>query len=91
MDGFDGRLRLQRFIYLLQTFDIYLGYEFSRYIRGPYCSTLSTCWFALRGIYDKIPAGKAGFESPSVQKRFERFQKFIGGREGDAKFLEIAA
>lgn len=33
MDGFDGRLRLQRFICLLQTFDIYLGYEFSWYIR----------------------------------------------------------
>lgn len=91
MDGFDDRLRLQKFIYLLQTFNIYLGYEFSWYIRGPYCSTLSTHGFALREIYDRIPARKVRFESLSVQKRFERFQKFIKGRESDIKFLEVAA
>ena len=91
MDEFDDRLRLQKFIYLLQTFDIYLGYDFSWYIRGPYCSTLSTCGFALRAVYDKIPEEKIRFVDSTVQKRFERFQKFISGHEGDAEFLEIAA
>jgi uncharacterized protein YwgA len=91
MDEFDDRLRLQKFIYLLQTFDIYLGYDFSWYIRGPYCSTLSTCGFALREIYDKIPTKKIRFEDPAAQKKFMRFQDFIKGHESDVRFLEIAA
>ena len=91
MDMFDDRLRLQKFIYLLQTFDIYLGYDFSWYIRGPYCSTLSTCGFALKHIYNKIPGKKIRFSDPAVQERFKKFQKFIKGHETNPEFLEIAA
>ena len=91
MSTFDDRLRLQKLIYLLQTFGIYLGYDFSWYIRGPYCSTLSTNGFALRDIYSKIPSGKVKFENPSVQQKFEKFQNFIKDRTVDEQFLEIAA
>ena len=91
MDTFDERLRLQKLIYLLQTFGIYLGYDFSWHIRGPYCSTLSTHGFALRDIYDKIPRGQIKFENPSVQKKFVKFQAFIKNRTVNEQFLEIAA
>ena len=91
MDTFNERLRLQKFIYLLQMFGIYLGYDFSWYIRGPYCSTLSAHGFALRGIYNKIPQDKVRFENPVVQKKFKRFQDFIKDRIDDVEFLEIAA
>ena len=92
MDSFDGRLRLQKFVYLLQTFDVYLGYDFSWYIRGPYCSTLATCGFGLVGMYNKIPDGeKVKFVDSSVQDRFERFAEFISGKEHDTDYLEIAA
>ena len=87
MTGFDYRSSSTYF----RQFDIYLGYDFSWYIRGPYCSTLSTCGFALRAVYDKIPKKKIRFVDLAVQKRFERFQEFIRGHEGDAEFLEIAA
>ncbi len=91
MDTFNDRLQLHKFIYLLQTFDVYLGYEFNWYIRGPYCSLLSTCGFQLREIYDEIPKQKIKFRMSSAQKKFEKFRKFIKGREDNLEFLEIAA
>ena len=92
MHTFGHRLRVQKFVYLLQSFDVYLGYDYSWYLRGPYCSTLAASGFALAGFYADIPSG-AGmhFSSPSVQGRFARFKEFIGGRENDNAFLEIAA
>ena len=92
MEKSSDRLRLQKFIYLLQSFDVFLGYPYSWYIRGPYCSTLATCGFALRDIYGVIPEENAvRFSDPEVQSRFERFRKFIKSREMDNDFLEIAA
>ena len=92
MHTFGHRLRVQKFVYLLQSFDVYLGYDYSWYLRGPYCSTLAASGFALTGFYGGIPAG-AGmrFSSPSVHGRFERFKRFVGGRENDNAFLEMAA
>lgn len=94
MDQFDDRLRLQKFIYLMQAFDVYLGYDFSWYLRGPYCTRLATCGFALAdGIYQRIPQhdGTNRFASNTVQNRFNKFKEYIGGKENDAAYLEIAA
>ena len=92
MDDFDHRLRVQKFVYLLQAFDIYLGYDYSWYLRGPYCTQLATVAYTLSRSYDAIPRDqKMAFANPDVQDRFERFRKFVGGRENDNDFLEIAA
>lgn len=91
VEDFDGRLRLQKFIYLMQIFDIYLGYDFSWYLRGPYCSTLAASGFALEQIYHKIPNDKVKFSSAVIQKRFDKFRNFIKKRNNDNDFLEIAA
>ena len=93
MEDFNDRLRLQKFIYLLQTHNVYLGYDFSWYIRGPYCTTLATAGFALEDFYEQIPKRPKGtrFANGTIQKRFDRFAKFIKGKENDAKFLEAAA
>ena len=91
MDTFSDRLRLQKFIYLLQAFDIYLGYDYSWYLRGPYCSNLAACAFALQEIYDHVPDMKVSFLNNKTQRRFEDFKRFIKGREIDNDFLEIAA
>ena len=92
MTGFDGRLRVQKFVYLLQAFDVYLGYDYSWYLRGPYCSTLAAAGFALAGFYGDIPKGsRMRFVSPGANGRFERFRGFISGFESDADFLEMAA
>ena len=92
MDEFDGRLRLQKFIYLLQAHGVYLGYDFSWYLRGPYCSALTTCGFALRDIYDEIPENaEARFLNSGDQRNFKKFLEFVKGREMDHEYLEIAA
>ena len=92
MDDFDHRLRVQKFVYLLQAFDIYLGYDYSWYLHGPYCTRLATVGYALSPLYDKVPYDRdMVFANPGVQKRFERFKKFIRGRENDNRFLEVAA
>lgn len=95
MDTFDDRLLLQKFIYLLQAHGIYLGYDYSWYLRGPYCSTLATAGFMLDGFYDMMPDGKQdkteGFANNVVRKRFEKFTKFIKGKERNVNFLEAAA
>lgn len=92
MDEFDARLRLQKFIYLLQTFDVFLGYNYNWYIRGPYCSTLTTCGFGLQTVYDKIPEGtEMEFADPTIRDRFNRFKDFIRDKEMDTDWLEIAA
>ena len=92
MGDFDHRLRIQKFVYLLQTFDIYLGYDYSWYLRGPYCTQLATTAYTLSRSYDRIPIDQEmAFTNPDVQERFERFKEFVRGRENDNDFLEIAA
>ena len=93
MADFLDRLRLQKFIYLLQAHGIYLGYDFSWYMRGPYCTTLAAAGFALEDFYGQIPERPKGsrFANNTIQKRFDRFAKFIKGKVNDTKFLEAAA
>ena len=90
VDGLDGRLHLQRFVYLIQAFDIYLGYGFSWNIRGPYCSTLMLKAFELQEIYAEIPENGIRFMHSNTMRRFGRFREFVSGHEADAEFLEVA-
>ena len=92
MSDFEHRLRIQKFVYLMQAFDVYLGYDYSWYLHGPYCTRLATVGYALTSIYDMVPYDKdMVFVNPAVQERFGRFKKFIKRRENDSDFLEIAA
>lgn len=95
MDTFDDRLRLQKFIYLLQAHGIYLGYDYSWYLRGPYCSSLATDGFILDDIYTDMvresDTDRTAFANNLIQKRFERFAKFVSGYETKPEFLEAAA
>ena len=89
MDNFDDRLKLQKLLYLLQSCGIYLGYDFSWYLRGPYCVSLTINAYALKEIYDDIPDGEVKFKKSDPQKKFKRFLEFVKGKEIDE--LEIAA
>ena len=92
MHDFDHRLRFQKLVYLLQAFDVYMGYDYSWYLRGPYCSTLAASGFALDGFYEHIPKNvRMVFASPLVNGRFEDFKRRIKDHENDTAFLEIAA
>ena len=88
MQDFDDRLRLQKLIYLLQASGVYLGYDFSWYLRGPYCSQLAHNGFALRKVYGDIP-DDIRLKNECDRKNFAKFQKFVDGKDIDG--LEIAA
>ena len=89
MSDFGGRLTLQKSVYLLQSFGVYMGYRFSWYVRGPYSTRLASNGFALRGIYEGLPAGSFG--TKRVQSKFERFLGFMGDKKDDPDRLEILA
>lgn len=89
MDSFDDRLRFQKIVYLLQAFDINRGYDFSWYLRGPYCSLAAHDGHDLRDVYDSIPTGKKVFRSARANKAFKRFCKFV--EKKSTRDLEIAA
>lgn len=93
MENFDDRLRLQKLIYIVQAYGVYLGYDFSWYIRGPYCSILSGAGYALSKYYDKlqnIDKKNIQFEYPDLEAKFKKACKFII-RNSDNDSLEIAA
>ncbi len=89
MDKFEDRLKIQKTLYLLQSFGIYLGYDFSWYLRGPYCTSLTTNALALEDIYDDIPNTKVKFRDSDKQKLFINFLKLVKGKNIDE--LEIMA
>ncbi len=88
MSTFHGRLTLQKTIYLMQAFGIYIGHDFSWYLRGPYSSHLASIGFQLQENYDKVPKGR--FEK-GIQKKFEGFLNFIEDKKNDPDRLEILA
>ncbi len=88
MSTFQGRLILQKSVYLMQAFDIYIGHDFSWYLRGPYSAHLASVGFKLQENYDRVPKGK--FEKV-VQKKFEGFLSFMEDKKNDPDRLEILA
>lgn len=86
---FEGRLVLQKTIYLLQSFGFYLGYKFSWYIHGPYSPDLTRDAFRLQPIYAEVPTIR--FSDQKIEKCLKDFRKFIGDKESDADWLEQLA
>lgn len=86
---FNGRLILQKTVYLMQAFGICLGYEFGWYLRGPYCTALTKHGLALNDTYRSVPRGSFGDEN--VQAQFSSFLRFMEDKKHDADRLEILA
>ncbi len=87
MADFEHRLRIQKFVYLLQAFGVYLGYDYSWYLHGPHCTGLAAVGCAPGSICGMMPYDKdMVFVNPAVQERFERFGRFVSGRENDTTF-----
>lgn len=95
MDTFNDRLRLQKLVYMVEAFGVYLGYDYSWYLRGPYCTSLARAGFELEQIAYKIPdRAKAKFMYPETQKKFDRATKFIASimkNPDDLTKLEIVS
>ncbi len=89
MESFDDRLILQKTVYLMQSFDLYVGYNFTWYIRGPYSPDLTKDGFGLRESWDATPEGR--FKEEKDEENFKKFILFLGDKKYDAGWLEILA
>lgn len=89
LSTFEGRLVLQKTVYLLQSFGLYFGYKFSWYVHGPYSPELTSEAFKLQPFYKKVPQIK--FAKTRTENRFQEFLDFIGDRKTDADWLEQLA
>lgn len=87
MDGFEGRLSLQKIVYLLQAFGVNLGYSFAWDLRGPYSSLLTTNGFTLDRVYHLLPDRETKFRDKRAHQNFTRFRRFVRGK--DLASLEI--
>jgi uncharacterized protein YwgA len=87
------RLKLQKTIYLLQTYGLKLGYGFSWYKYGPYSQDLVYDAYAVLGPekhnYEKL-ASMWNF-SRDCLKKFEEFKKICGDILRSAEDLELVA
>jgi hypothetical protein len=89
MTTFDGRLILQKTVYLWDSFGVPTGYPFNWYVRGPYSPPLTAAGFQIKDSFGSIPPAK--FVDPNVEKRFQDCLSFVGTRGGNARWLELVA
>jgi uncharacterized protein YwgA len=87
--SFDQRLILQKTVYLLQAFGLFLGYGFSWYIRGPYSPLLAHHGYNLAKAKKKVPLVR--FTTKKSEKKFDEFLDFLSSKKDDADWLEILA
>lgn len=91
MKTFDDRLKIQKMVYIIQTFGVYLGYEFSYYIHGPYCSKLAQTGYETSDIYhDVMVSNEDLFQDKNIEKKYKRSIELLKKLDSTNK-LEIAA
>ena len=81
-DGFENRLKLQKYVYLAKKFGLDLGYHYNIHLYGPYSRQLT------KDYYNLNPADMSSAYTPR-ELQHEDFMSSIGDKE--PKWLEIAA
>jgi uncharacterized protein YwgA len=89
VESLDHRIRFQKAIYVIQAFDIDLGYSFSWYVHGVYSPALAETGYDLAEIYDSVTETK--FSDPEAEARFDRLLTFIEPLKNDTEALEIVS
>lgn len=91
VSDFEGRLTLQKTVYLLQSFGINLGYKFTWYLHGAYCTALARDGFAIESIAPGMPKIDINFEADAAQRRYAEFKEFLRDKKLDPALLEISS
>lgn len=91
MSDFNGRLRFQKTVHILQSFGIDLGYRYNWYLRGPYCPDLTKVGFELVDVLPKLRNIPVEFEDDADQTRYDNFKSFMTDKKNDPDALEIAS
>ena len=88
MTTFSNRLKLQKFVYLLQRSGMSLGYDFYWYLYGPYSTELTRDAFQIEN-FDKIEPMR--FPEAEIETKFSNFIDKLGQLKDDDKWMEIAS
>jgi len=88
MNYFNNRLKLQKFIYLVQATGLNLGYNFRLYLRGPYSTMLAREGFEMISMEE---SNELKFEDVESEKKFSDMLSFIQDKKDDSDVMEILA
>ena len=88
MNHFDNRIKLQKFIYLVQSVGLNLGYNFKLYLHGPYSTMLAREGFDMPNINE---CQEIKFENLELEEKFLELLKFLKDKKDDADTMEIIA
>lgn len=91
MSTFNGRLTLQKTIYLLKSFGIDLGYVFAWYLHGVYSPELTKDGFELFEKKYDLSDLRVEFQNNDTQEGYNIFLKFMEGKKNDPDLLEISS
>jgi len=89
LSSFDARLIFQKTVYLMQAFGLYLGFDFSWYLRGPYSPMLAHYGYEIAKMPTEMPISR--FSDPLSEKKFQEFLEFLGPERENVEWLEILA
>jgi uncharacterized protein YwgA len=89
LQTFRDRLVVQKTVYLLQAFGIYLGYQFRWYLRGPYSPQLTRDAFSIEAAWSRV--SPVTFTHEAAEQRVIEFLAFVEGHKDDEAWLETAA
>jgi uncharacterized protein YwgA len=90
MESFQDRLIVQKAAYLAQESGVNLGYFFSWYLRGPYCSALTNDAFSIKPNLDELDEWNL---DTSSQKKVKKLANLMKNEDQTdlAKHLELLA
>ena len=73
VETFDDRLTIQKAVYIAQQADVFLGYHYSWYLRGPYSRELTADAYSMAG--SSIPEG--WFLDDDLKKKLKSLRIFL--------------
>ncbi len=86
MTDFKNRLKLQKFIYLMQSCGLNLGYHFRLYLRGPYATRLARDGFDMPNFQE---CGTLKFEKEELETIFSQLTEFLEDKKNNSETMEI--
>lgn len=86
---FNERMKFQKTVYLIQAFDIPLGFSFNWHVRGPYSPAVADVGFAFADTYDEV--SESEFTEEQYEQRFQEFQEYVSLFKNDTEKLEATA
>lgn len=85
-EDFSERLLIQKTAYLLQVFDLNLGYRYTWYLHGPYSKELTT---DIYNINTSLKVVEIHFTDEFFKNKFQKLLDFLSDKNKDPRWLEL--